>query len=123
LLQIKKKSKIILCKYNLTFLFRNKKLAKQYISKKVTPHFITLRAPKNFNIGKYKIFSLNYKTPNLSFSFDKNIMTQTIILNPSLLMSSLTKCIKTNPTLYVNSIRVTIKSLFKLMWLVVLYSF
>ena len=123
MLQIKKKSKIILCKYNLNFLFRNKKLANQYVSKKITPHFITLRSPKNFNIGKYKIFSLNYKTPNVIFSFNKAIMTQTIIYNPRLLFNSLTKCIKTNPTLYVNSIRVTIKSLFKLMWLVVLYFF
>ena len=122
MLQIKKKSKIILCKYNLIFLFRNKKIAKKYISKKITPHFITLRAPKNFNIGKYKIFSLNYKTPNLSFSFNKSIMTETLISNPILLKSSLIKCINTNPVLHVNSIRVTIKSLFKLMWLVVLYS-
>jgi hypothetical protein len=42
---------------------------------------------------------------------------------PQLLLNSLTKSIKTNPTVFVNSVRVTIKTVFKLMWLVVLYFF
>ena len=123
MLQIKKRSKITSFKCNFIFLFRNKKLAKEYVCKKVTPHFITIRAPKNFNIGKHKVYSLNYKTPKLIFKLNKDVMVKSLVTAPQLLLNSLTKSIKTNPTIFVNSVRVTIKSFFKLMWLVVLYFF
>lgn len=123
MLQIKKKSTLVSCKYNLQFLFRNGKLSKKYLAKKIVSHFITLRAPKNFNIGKLKILTLNYKTSNLIININKVINVKQMIHSNKSLFLSLAKAISTNPTLLVNSIKITIQSSFKLKWLEILFSF
>ncbi len=78
MLQIKKKASLLVCKYNLQFLFRNKTLSDNYQAKKLVTNSIILRAPKHFNIGKQKISNLNYKTPKLIVKFAKNLTTSSI---------------------------------------------
>lgn len=123
MLQINKKATLVSSKYNLHFLFWNKNIANNYLTKKSVSTLITLRSPKHFNIGKHKIRSLNYKTRFLVLKFNKKITTQSILNSPNLLYSCLKKGITLTPTIYINSIKISIKTVFKLMWLGTLFFF
>ncbi len=115
MLQIKKKGHVVSTKFNVQFLFRKRNFL-DYKLQKSKNQCITLRSPKNFNIGKYKIYSLNYKTPTLINKKNyKFFFTDT--KNFFLLYQILIKLIKITPTTRVNSIRIKIKTSFKLMWL------
>lgn len=123
MLQIKKNGKLITSKYNLQFLFRNKTIASKYLAKKKVTHSITLRAPKNFNIGKNKILNLNYMTNNLILKSRNNVTVSSLLNSSSFFYICAKKRIKLTPTLIINSIRFTVKTKFKLMWLGTLFFF
>lgn len=115
MLQIKKKSLLISTKYNIQFLFRKRNFI-DYKLQKTKSQYITLRSPKHFNIGKYKIYSLNYKTPTLLKLKTFNFFFYNVE-SFNYLYKILIKSIKLTPTTKVNSIRVKIKTFFKIMWL------
>jgi len=113
-LQIKKKSKIVSIKYNMQFLFRNKNLAKKFRAKKIVSHSIILRSPKHFNIGKQKVLNLNYKTPKLFFKTKYSFFLRSLLYSDKLLFKLASKKIKLTPTLLVNSIRLVVKTSYKI---------
>lgn len=117
MLQIKKKAQLKTVCYSLLFLFRSREHNSSYFLRKQLTQTVTLRSPKHFNIGKYKIFNLNYKTINLSvvkgFKFHLNTMSNT----GSYLFKKLSTHIQCSPVLRVNSIKLSINTKFKLMWL------
>lgn len=119
MLKIKKFSKLIECKYNLTFLFKKRNISSVYNLKKQQSSSIILRSPKHFNIGKHKIINLNFKTPNLFFKSSTSLFLPSFIFSPSLLYKNLSKRVKTTPTININSIRISIQTKFKLKWLVI----
>ncbi len=123
MLQINKKGIITLVKYNLQFLLWNKKIANDYLAKKTISSLITLRSPKHFNIGKHKIFSLNYKTRYLILSFNNKINTKSIINSPKFIYLCLKKRLNLTPTVFIYSIKFTMKTSFQLMWLGILFFF
>lgn len=117
MLQIKKKAVLQCCKYNLTFLFRKKLFDSFYKAQKQKTSTVLLRSPKHFNIGKQKITSLNYKTPTLLLPIVAPFNISTLFRQKQTLYNTLIKRIRTNYTLGVNSIRVQVRSKFKMMWL------
>lgn len=117
MLQIKKSALLTSCKYNLQFLFRNKMLSNYYKAKKQTTQAITLRSPKHFNIGKHKVLTLNYKTPKFIINFKKKIMLTSLLKAQGDLLSSVSRALLITPTLSVKSVRLTVKTKFKLKWL------
>lgn len=119
MLQIKKKGLLVGCKYNLLFLFRKRGIEKVYPVRKQKTNSITLRSPKHFNIGKNKITNLNFKTPDLYYPSSCNFFIKTLFVSPKILYKLLVKRIRSTPALGVNSIRVSIKTSFKLKWLVI----
>ena len=119
MLKIKKEAMLVYCKYNLQFLFRNKKLAALYQAKKKVSSSITLRSPKHFNIGKHKILNLNYVTPTLIIKSISKININSLTNSPDLILEICSKKIQLNPTLSVKSIKVGVKTKFKLKWLVI----
>jgi hypothetical protein len=123
MLQINKNAKITLYKYNLLFLFRNKNFCKFTNIKKTKTSNITLRAPKHFNIGKHKVFNLNYKTRNFLIKSNNKAATKCFVLSPNHIFYALQKRIQTTPTLFVNSLSITIQTKFKLKWLEILFFF
>ncbi len=123
MLQINKKSILLKVKYNLQFLTWNKKLAKKYLVKKSKSTLITLRSPKHFNIGKHKFETLNYKTKKLFIKFNTKVRTSSIITSTNFFYNSLKKKISLTPTISVNSLKMTVKTLFRLMWLETLFFF
>lgn len=123
MLQIKKNGLLIQAKYNLQFLFRNKTIASKYLARKGVTQSITLRAPKNFNIGKYKTLSLNYSTPKLLINCKSRVKVLSIIYSPHIFYACAKKRITSTPTLSIGSVNFTVKTKFKLMWLGILYFF
>ena len=117
MLQIKKKSQLIQCKYNLRLLFRRRGIESQYHIRKQKTSSIILRSPKHFNIGKQKIINLNFKTPDLSYASIHNFFLHTLFISQTTLYKLLVKRIKTTPVLGVSSMRVSVKTQFKLRWL------
>lgn len=115
MLQIKKKAALTLCKYNLMFLFRKSNYKTHFVRKQKTQS-IFLRSPKHFNIGKQKIYNLNYKTPTLFFKQTYPLFI-TSVFNTNILYNFLKKRIQTSPTLKVNSLKITVQTTFKIMWL------
>ena len=84
---------------------------------------ITLRSPKHFNIGKHKILSLNYKTRYLFLNFNNKIGTKSIINSPKFIYLCLKKRLNLTPTIFIHSIKLTVKTVFQLMWLGMLFFF
>lgn len=123
MLQINKKATITLVKYNLQFLLWNKKIANNYLAKKTISNLITLRSPKHFNIGKHKIFSLNYKTRYLFLKFNSKVNTKSIINSSKFIYLCLKKRLTLTPTIFIHSIKFTVKTFFKLTWLGMLFFF
>ena len=123
MLQINKKSILLKVKYNLQFLTWNKIIANKYLTKKSISNLITLRSPKHFNIGKNKFNSLNYKTKKLYIQFNGKIRTSSIINSTKFLYTCFKKKILLTPTISINSLKITVKTLFKLMWLETLFFF
>jgi hypothetical protein len=115
MLQIKKEALLTRCKYSLTFLFRKSKY-KAYPVRKQKTQSIFLRSPKHFNIGKQKIYNLNYKTPTLFFKQTYPFFV-TSVFNTNVLYNCLKKRIQISPTLKVNSLKITVQTTFKIMWL------
>lgn len=118
MLQIKKKCLLVFCKYNLKFLFRNKNLSKNYLVKKKVSKSIILRSPKHFNIGKQKILNLAYKTPSLLIKFNNKLTVNTLVSHHDLLLETVSKKLQLTPTVATNSVKFTIKTKFKIKWLV-----
>ncbi len=121
MLQIKKKALLICCKYQLLVLFRRKNLSKQYLVKKTVSHSVYVRAPKNFNIGKQRVCSLNFKAVNAIYSKPSPFFINSLFNSPLFIYTALRRQIKTTPVLGVSSIRYKVKTTFKLMWLVTLF--
>lgn len=117
MLQIKKNSTILYFKYNLNFLFRNKKLSNFYKASKHVSQSITLRAPKNFNIGKHKILNLNYQTHSAILTLKKKIKLNSFISQNDLLFNACSKSLLLTPTLSLKSAHISIRTQFKIMWL------
>ena len=117
MLQIRKKSLLVQCKYNLRLLFRRRGIESQYRVQKQKTSSIILRSPKHFNIGKQKITNLNFRTPDLSYGTVHSFFLHTLFISHTTLYKLLVKRIKTTPVLGVNSLRVSIKTQFKLRWL------
>lgn len=115
MLQIKKNATLVSCKYNLLFLFR-KRYYTDYNLVKTKTQSIFLRSPKHFNIGKQKILNLNYKTPTLFFNKKYSFFFNGKWYE-DILYKILCTRIKLTPTIKVSSLRVTLKTKFKLMWL------
>jgi hypothetical protein len=103
--------------YSLIFLFRSREHNSSYFLKKQIAQTVTLRSPKHFNIGKYKIFNLNYKVIDLNvskgFKFHLNALTNT----GSYFFRKLSTPIQSSPVLRVNSIKLSVSTKFKLKWL------
>ena len=117
MLQIKKNAILQSCKYNLTFLFRKKKINKLYAVQKQKTATILLRSPKHFNIGKQKVVNLNYKTPTLFMPVAAPVKLDTLLTNERILFNALLGRIKSNPTMCVGSVRLHVDTTFKLKWL------
>ena len=117
MLQIKKKGKLIDAKYLLQLIFRSKILTKNYFVKKTQTQSIYLRSPKHFNIGKQKIFNLNYKSLGVNLSLNTKFHINAFIGNNSQLFSNLCKYTQTNTYLTSKSIKIKIKTKFIIMWL------
>lgn len=113
MLQIKKRGILISCKINMQYLARNKRYTSLYKARKQCSQVVTLRAPKHFNIGKHKIFNLNYKTPQNLFSCKNNFSIQNLY-NPSAVAQALTQVCSTTPLLSIKSCVVTFKTKIKL---------
>ena len=117
MLQIKKKCIIDFSKYNLEFLLLNKKLANVYQVKKKTSKLIILRSPKHFNIGKQKILNLCYRTPTLLVELNYKTTTNVLVKHPDLLFQIIIKKLQLNSTVTTKSVKIRIKTKFKLKWL------
>lgn len=117
MLQIKKKAQLINVKYNAQFLFRLKKYNEEYFLKKQKNESITLRSPKNFNIGKNKIVNLNYRSVSLNNTKCYKFPLGLFVKKNSVLFSRLLKFIQSNTYLGLRSVKLTIKTTFKIMWL------
>lgn len=117
MLQIKKTTNLLACKYNLQFLFRKKKINKLYAVRKQLTSTILLRSPKHFNIGKQKIVNLNYKTPTLFIPVSAPLHLGTFLHKGGALFNILLSRIKHNPALNIGSVRLRIATQFKLTWL------
>lgn len=117
MLQIKKNATLTSCKYNLTFLFRKKKINKLYAVQKQKTATILLRPPKHFNIGKQKVINLNYKTPTLFMPVVSPVKLGTFLSKERILFNALLGRIKSNPTMGVGSVRLHVHTTFKLKWL------
>lgn len=120
MLQIKKKGFLVKVKYNLNFLFRNKKFAEKYKAKKGVAKLIILRAPKHFNIGKHKLLSLNYKTMSLVQDVKIKFFVGALQKKTSRLYNIFLKTFILTPTISIYSMRLVIKTKFKIKWLVIL---
>lgn len=101
------------CHHNLTFLFREKNLDSQFLLKKKQNQLITLRAPKHFNIGKHKIYSLNTKVLNLKYSIKKKMHVNYLFKKKDI-WSSLTKVLIKNTYILPKSVTVGVLVKFKL---------
>lgn len=121
MLQIKKTTSLLTCKYNLQFLFRKKKINKLYSVRKQLTSTILLRSPKHFNIGKQKIINLNYKTPTLFIPVLAPLHLGSFLHKGGTLFNILLGRIKHNPALNIGSIRLRVKAQFKLKWLEIWY--
>ena len=119
MLKIKKTSTLCESKYNLNFLFKKRNLGSNYRLKLQQSSSIILRSPKHFNIGKHKIINLNFKTPALLVRSNNSFFLPSLVSSQNSLYKILSKRIQTTPTITVNSIRISIKTKFKLMWLVI----
>lgn len=117
MLQIKKNGLVTLCKFNLQFLFRNKKISDKYLAQKNVTQSITLRSPKHFNIGKYKIFNLNYQTPQARLTLKKKLKLQSFMNSDKLLFNIFYKYLTLTPTIFLKSIKITFTTKFKIKWL------
>ena len=117
MLQIKKSASLLSCKYNLQFLFRKKKINKLYSVRKQLTSTILLRSPKHFNIGKQKIINLNYKTPTLILPIITPMHLGSFLQKKGAIFNVLIGRIKHNPALNVGSVRLRVKTHFKLKWL------
>lgn len=117
MLQIKKQGTLSYCKYNLLFTFQKKKASYEYGVTTTKTQLITLRSPKHFNIGKLKVYNLNFKTPNLIFYKEHVFCISTLFRSKDSLFRLFTRKIKTTPALLVSSVCVRVKTQFKLMWL------
>lgn len=117
MLQIKKKAQLTTVGYSLIFLFRSREHNSSYRLRKQLTQTVTLRSPKHFNIGKYKIFNLNYKTINLNvtrgFKFHINALNNT----SSYIFKKLSTPVESSPVLRVNSVKLLVSTKFKLKWL------
>ena len=121
MLQIKKKAKLMDAKYLLQLIFRSKALATTYSVKKTQTQSIYLRAPKNFNIGKQKIFNLNYKSLGVNLKLNIKFYINAFISNTPTLFTNLCKYSQTNTYLAPKSIKIRIKTKFTIMWLEYLF--
>lgn len=117
MLQIKKKGYLVDCKFNLQFLFRNKKISDKYLANKKVTQSITLRSPKHFNIGKHKIFNLNYKTPSAHLTLKKNMGLYSFLGTDTTLFNTLSKYLTLTPTIFLKSVKLVFKTKFKIKWL------
>lgn len=117
MLQIKKKAVLSMCRYTLQFLFKNKQLKPSYIIKKQKTQMVYLRSPKHFNIGKQKIITLNYRTPNFILTTSHKIFINSLISSSNLVYKILTKKILLTPTTSAKSIKISVNTKFKLKWL------
>lgn len=117
MLQIKKNMTLSICKYNLQFLFRKKKINKLYAVRKQITSTILLRSPKHFNIGKQKVLNLNYKTPTLFTPVGLPLHLGSFLYKSGFLFNILLGRIKHNPALNIGSVRVRVATQFKLKWL------
>lgn len=117
MLQIKKNSVLTSLKYNLNFLFRNRRLTQHYRASRHVTQSITLRSPKHFNIGKHKILNLNYQTPKALVRIHKKIKVMSFLSQSDLLFRVSSKVLLLTPTLSLRSVRMAIKAKFKIKWL------
>lgn len=113
MLQIKKKMIIKFCHHNLTFLFREKSLDSKFLLKKRLNQSITLRAPKHFNIGKHKIYSLNTKALNLKYNIKRKIHVN-YFLKKAHVWPSLSKLVLKNTYVLPKSITIGVLAKFRL---------
>lgn len=121
MLQIKKNSTLMACKYNMLYLFKRRGFDATNKPKKQKTSTVLLRSPKHFNIGKQKITNLNYRTPNMRLPVASPLNLLTLLTKPSMLYRILIKGTKTNPVLRVSSLRVQVRTTFKLKWLETLF--
>ncbi len=117
LLQIKKASILSSLNYQLTFLSRQKSFQKMFHLKRQLTTAVFLRSPKHFNIGKHKLVSLNFKNINLKV-YPTAPVPMGLLLKPTgEIFSLLIKPIAINTTILPKSLKVTILTQFKLIWL------
>lgn len=112
MLQIKKIGYFTQVSYNLQFLFRSKKWNKKFLIKKQQSTVVTLRAPKHFNIGKYRTISLNFKLLNLRDNKLKHAPVALIVHQPKNVFRVLSKFSETSSFVLPNSIKYTLQTKF-----------
>jgi hypothetical protein len=117
MLQINKSSKLLKATYKLQILFRLNHLNKKYLLKKKLSSSVFLRSPKHFNIGKQKIKSINYIFINLGFVTKKKIHSKIMYQETKYLFKLFDKFTETNTYIKTESIKLSIKTTFKIMWL------
>jgi hypothetical protein len=117
LLQIKKDSILSSLNYQLTFLSRQKSFQKIFKLKRQLSTTVFLRSPKHFNIGKHKLVSLNFKNINLKIYPIVAIPTRLLLKPTGEIFSLLIKPIGVNTTVLPKSLKVIIRTHFKLIWL------
>lgn len=122
MLQIKKNALLLYCKYNLTYLFRRRGVDFGYRLKKQKTSSIILRSPKHFNIGKQKITNLNFKTPDFLRVNKSKFHLNSLFNADNTLYKIAIYRVRTTPVLSVNSVKLSIKTKFKIMWLEIRYS-
>jgi hypothetical protein len=116
MLQIKKITTLTACKYNVQFLFRHKNSPISQVIK-TAGHSVFLRSPKHFNIGKQKIFNLNYKSPLFVKNFNVKFFLTNLFRLETILYKIFLKQIKVTPVVKMKSIKFTVKAKYKIMWL------
>jgi hypothetical protein len=117
MLQIKKLSNSLKATYKLQTIFRLNDLKKKYSLKKKISNSVILRSPKHFNIGKQKIKSINYIFVNIGFVVKKNVYSNIIQQDTKYLFKLLDKFTETNIYIKTDSVKLSIKTKFIIMWL------
>lgn len=116
MLKINKNSLTKWSHYNLTFLFRVASLRKTFLLKEKKSQTITLRAPKHFNIGKHKIYSLKTKALNYRVFFKKHMNINFFFKNQKT-WTILSKLLSRSVHMLPKTISLRITTKFKLKWL------
>ena len=94
-----------------------KELQKMFKLKKQLTTTVFLRSPKHFNIGKHKLINLNFKVVNLKIRPNTVIPTTTLLAPSSQTFSTFFKPLMVNTTILPKSVKVTVVTSFKLIWL------